>query len=40
MRDTRPRSLVRAIRGPITLITLGVLLVTITSRFLIQRRGQ
>jgi hypothetical protein len=25
MRDTRPRSLVRAIRGPITLITLGVL---------------
>ena len=25
MADTRPRSLVRAIRGPITLITLGVL---------------
>jgi hypothetical protein len=25
MRDTRPRSLVRAIRAPITLITLGVL---------------
>jgi len=25
MADTRPRSLLRAIRGPITLITLGVL---------------
>src|SRR5271169_3312640 len=25
MKDTRPRSLVRAVRGPITLITLGVL---------------
>ena len=25
MRGTRPRSLIRAIRGPVTLITLGVL---------------
>jgi hypothetical protein len=25
MRDTRPRSLFRAVRGPITLITVGVL---------------
>lgn len=25
MADTRPRSLVRALRGPVTLITLGVL---------------